>query len=53
MPDKLENLTKPWEASMSDGQPHRLESMMLARVARESQVSEADIARARNASGAM
>jgi uncharacterized tellurite resistance protein B-like protein len=52
MPDKFENLTKPWEASMSDGQLHRLESMMRARVARELQLSEADIARARHATGA-
>ena len=52
MQEKVDILTKLWEVAMSDGQLHRLESMMLTRVAKELQISEADIAKARKAAGA-
>lgn len=52
MQEKVEILAKLWEVAMSDGQLHRLESMMLERVARELHISEADVARARKASSA-
>lgn len=52
MQEKVEILTKLWEVAMSDGQLHRLESMMLDRVASELHISEADVARARKAASA-
>lgn len=52
MQEKVDILTKLWEVAMSDGQLHRLESMMLTRVAKELQISEADIAKARKSAGA-
>ncbi len=52
MQDKVEILTKLWEVAMSDGQLHRLESMMLTRVAKELQIPEAEVARAKKAAGA-
>ena len=52
MQDKVEILTKLWEVAMSDGQLHRLESMMLNRVAKELEIPEADVARAKKSSGA-
>jgi uncharacterized tellurite resistance protein B-like protein len=52
MQDKVEILAKLWEVAMSDGQLHRLESMMLDRVAKELEIPQADVARARKAAGA-
>jgi uncharacterized tellurite resistance protein B-like protein len=52
MQEKIDILTKLWEVAMSDGHLHRLESMMLTRVAKELQIPEAEVAKARKAAGA-
>lgn len=45
MAEKVEILDKLWEVAMADGQLHRLEAMMLDRVAKELKITEADAAR--------
>jgi uncharacterized tellurite resistance protein B-like protein len=43
--DRKDILAKLWEVALADGQLHRLEKMMLDRVAKELQIPEADAAR--------
>jgi len=52
MPEKIEILAKLWEVAMADGQLHRLETLMLEGVAKELQIPEAEVEKARKASGA-
>lgn len=52
MPEKVEILGKLWEVAMADGQLHRLEAMLLDRVAKELHISEADAARCKAAAKA-
>ena len=45
MDDRKEILAKLWEVALADGHLHRLEKMMLDRVAKELQIPEADATR--------
>ena len=50
--EKLEIMAKLWEVAMSDGQLHRLESLMLIRVAKELQITDAEVAKIKEGVGA-
>lgn len=47
MPERIEIVTHLWEVALVDGQLHRLESMMIDRVAEELGLSAADAASAK------